>query len=48
MLIVWGSFKKAVYDKLAAAVNDIDTNDFVVKTKCQTDKAELEKKKFLT
>ena len=37
-------FKKAVYDKLAAKVNNIDTNDFVLKTKYQTDKTELEKK----
>ena len=32
--------KKAVYDKLTAKVNNIDTNDFVLKTKYQTDKAE--------
>ena len=37
-------FKKAVYGKLAAKVNNIDTNDFVLKTKYQTDKTELEKK----
>ena len=36
--------KKAIYDKLAAKVNNIDTSDFVLKTKYQTDKAELEKK----
>ena len=36
--------KKAVYDKLVAKVNNIDTNDFVLKTKYQADKAELEKK----
>ena len=36
--------KKAVYDQLAAKVNNIDTNDFVLKTKYQTDKTELEKK----
>ena len=36
--------KKAVYDKLVAKVNNIDTNDFVLKTKYQTDKTELEKK----
>ena len=36
--------KKAVYDKLAAKVNNIDTSDFVFKTKYQTDKTELEKK----
>ena len=27
--------KKAVYDKLAAKVNIIDTNDFVLKTKAE-------------
>ena len=36
--------KKAVYDKLVAKVNNIDTSDFVLKTKYNTDKAELEKK----
>ena len=36
--------KKAVYDKLVAKVNNIDTSDFVLKTKYQTDKAELENK----
>ena len=36
--------KKAVYDKLAAKVNNIDTSVFVLKTKYQTDKTELEKK----
>ena len=36
--------KKAVYDHLVAKVNNIDTNDFVLKTKYQTDKTELEKK----
>ena len=36
--------KNAVYDKLAAKVNNIDTSDFVLKTKYQTDKTELEKK----
>ena len=35
--------KKVVYDKLVSKVN-IDTSDFVLKTKYQTDKAELEKK----
>ena len=35
--------KKAVYDKLVAKVNNIDTSDFVLKTKYQTDKAKLEK-----
>ena len=36
--------KKAVYDQLAAKVNNIDTNDFVLKTKYQADKTELQKK----
>ena len=30
--------KKAVYDKLAAKVNNTDTSMFVLKTKYQTDK----------
>ena len=37
--------KKAVYDQLAAKVNNIDTSAFVLKTKYQTDKTE--KIKFL-
>ena len=36
--------RKTVYDKLVAKVNNIDTNDFVLKTKYNTDKTELEKK----
>ena len=36
--------KKTVYDKLTAEVNNIDTNDFFLKTKYQTNKTELEKK----
>ena len=36
--------RKAAYDKLAAKLNNIDTSTFVLKTKHQTDKAELEKK----
>ena len=36
--------KKTVYDKLPGKVNNIDTSDFVLKTKYQTDKTELEKK----
>ena len=36
--------KKDVYDKLVAKVNNVDTNDFVLKTKYQTNKTELEKK----
>ena len=37
-------FKKGVYDKLAAKVNNIDTSNFTWKTKYQTEKTELEKK----
>ena len=33
-----------MYDKLIANVNNIDTSDFVLKTKYQTDKKELENK----
>ena len=36
--------KKTAYDKLVANVNNIDTNDLVLKTKYNTDKKELEKK----
>ena len=36
--------KKTVYDKLAAKVNNIDTSGFILKTKYNTDKLELEKK----
>ena len=35
---------KNLYDKLVAKVNNIDTSDFVLKTKYNTDKTELEKK----
>ena len=35
--------KKTVYDKLAAKVSNIDTSAFILKTKYQTDKTELEK-----
>ena len=34
--------KKAVFDKLAEKVNNIDTNRFVLKTKNDTAKTELE------
>ena len=36
--------KRTVYDKLVAKVNNINTIEFVVKTKYDTDKSELEKK----
>ena len=37
-------FKKTAYDKLVAKVNSIDTSAFVLKTKYDTDKKELENK----
>ena len=36
--------KKTEYDKLVAKVNNIDTTGFVLKTKYDTDKSDLEKK----
>ena len=36
--------EKTVYDKLIGKVNNIDTSGFVLKTKYQTDKSELENK----
>ena len=36
--------RKTVYDKLVAKVNNIYTTVFVLKTKYDTDKSELEKK----
>ena len=36
--------KKAVYNKLVAEVDNIDTSDFVLKAKYNTDKTELENK----
>ena len=36
--------KKDVYDKLIAKVNNIDTSDFVLNTKYDTDKSELDNK----
>ena len=36
--------EKAVYEKLVAKVNNIDTSHFVSKIKYQTDNKELEKK----
>ena len=36
--------KKTAYDKLVAKVNNIDSNDFVLKTKYNTNKTELERK----
>ena len=47
--VVENDVKKTVYDKLVAKVNaiplnNIDTSDFVLKTKYQTDKTEIENK----
>ena len=36
--------KKTVYDKLVAKANSINTSAFILKTKYNTDKTELEKK----
>ena len=36
--------KKTMYDKLVPKVNNIDTRGFVLKTKCDTDKSDLETK----
>ena len=36
--------KNDVYDKLVAKVNNFDTSDFVLRTKYNTDKTELENK----
>ena len=37
-----GAVKKTVYDKLVIKVNNVDTSDFPLKTKYNTDKTELE------
>ena len=37
-------FKNTVYNKLVAKVDNIDTSDFVLKTKYNTDKTKLESK----
>ena len=36
--------QKAVVDKLVPNINNIDTSEFALKNKYQTDKTELEKK----
>ena len=36
--------KKTVHDKLVPKINNIDTSDFVIKTKYQTDQTKLENK----
>ena len=42
MILKNDAAKKTVSDKLVAKVNNIDTSDFVLKTKYSTDKTELE------
>ena len=42
--VVKNVVKKDVYDKLVAKVNDIDTSGFVLKTKYDKDKSELDNK----
>ena len=44
MLLKNDVVKKDVYDKLVPKVNGIDTIKFVLKTKYNTDKSELENK----
>ena len=44
MLLKIDVVKKTVHDKLVIKVNNIDTSEFVLKTKYQTDKTELGKK----
>ena len=43
-LVKNNAIKRDVYDKLVAEVNSIDTSGFVLKTKYDTDKSELENK----
>ena len=42
--VVRNDVKKASYEKLVAKLNNMDTSQFVLKTKYQADKAELDKK----
>ena len=42
--VVKDDVKRTVYDKSATKVNNIDTSGFVLKTKYDTDKSELENK----
>ena len=42
--VVKNDVKKADYNKLVTKVNNTDTSDFVLKTKYQTDTAEIENK----
>ena len=42
--VVKNVFENNVYDKLVVKVNSIDTSGFILKTKYDTDKSELENK----
>ena len=42
--VVRNDVKKVSYEKLVAKLNNMDTSAFVLKTKYQADKAELDKK----
>ena len=42
--VVKNVIKEAIYDKLVAKINNIDTNNSVLKTKYEKNKAELGKK----
>ena len=42
-----GFLKKAVYDKLVAKVNNIDTNEFVLKTKYDIEVPILKRKSII-
>ena len=42
--VVRNDVKKTSYEKLVAKLNNMDTSAFVLKTKYQADKAELDKK----
>ena len=42
--VVRNDVKKASYEKLVAKLNNMDTSQFVLKTKYQADNAELDKK----
>ena len=44
MQLIKMQLKKFVYDKLVTKVNNIDTSGFVLKTKYDTDKSDLETK----
>ena len=47
MLQIMGFLKKTVYDKLVAKVNNIDTNEFVLKTKYDIEVPILKRKSII-